>query len=176
MKGSGWPGGLGARTWTSWSAIPPASRWSGRSGPGTAATGTRCGEAEGCLSRTAPDDRHGRNQGQTCRRAVADQDRVRDGHLARNRLQGQRQDRRAWQGRSRSVGSPGRPRPAGVMNTAICSPCVLQDVQICSFGPFRPICTTLVRFLATLSSRSGHSSMLVSCRPSLDPFCCSCCC
>ena len=73
------------------------------------------------------------------RRAVADPDRARDGHLARNRLQGQGQDRRTWQGRTRSVGSPGRPHPVGVMNTAIGSQCVLQDVQIRSFGPFRPV-------------------------------------
>ena len=92
------------------------------------------------LSRTASDDRHGPNQGQTCRRAVADQDRARDGNLARNRLQGQGQGQgwREWHGRPRSVGSPGRPRPVGVTNTAICSLCVLQDAHRCSFGPFRP--------------------------------------
>ena len=67
--------------------------------PRAAGRRNRRGEAEGCLSRTASDDRHGQNKGQTCRRAVADQNRARDGNLARNRLQGQGQDRRAWQSR-----------------------------------------------------------------------------
>ena len=55
------------------------------------AEGIVAARRRGVYRGTASDDRHGRNQGQNCRRAVTDQDRARDGDLARKRLQGQGQ-------------------------------------------------------------------------------------